>query len=427
LLDLFIGGRILPGQYPLSPRSALLVNRNGRFEDVTDQIAPALRSIGMVTSAVWTDVDGDGWADLLLTLDWGTVRYFHNERGAGFTDWSERAGFASAGTGWWRSIASADFNGDGRPDFVVGNVGLNTQYRADQEHPALLYYGDFKGDGSAQLIEGYYEGDRLYPWRSLRELAHAVPNLRRRYPTNNQFATATLPETLGPQKLAEADKVAVTELRSGVLMSQPDGKYQFVPLPRIAQISPIEGVVAGDFDGDGRSDIYAVQNSYSPPPAVGRFDGGLSQLLLGNGDGTFRAVDPQASGLVVTGDAKALVTFDLDDDGRPDFLVSRNDNTTLAFRNAAPSARHFLRVRLHGASGNEPAIGARVTVILDDGTRQTAEVHSASGYNSQSAPDLFFGAPSPKKFHHLIVRWPRGPQSEADIPVSQTKLDLNEP
>jgi hypothetical protein len=381
----------------------------------------------MVTSAIWCDIDGDGWSDLLLTLDWGTVRYFHNDHGTGFSDWSERAGFAKAGTGWWRSIASADFNDDGRPDFVVGNVGLNTQYRATPEHPAVLYYGDFKGDGSTQLIEGYYEGDRLYPWRSLRELAHAVPNLRRRFPTNNQFAKATIEDILGKQKFAEAEKVTATELRSGVFLSQADGTYQFVPLPRIAQISPTEGIVAGDFDGDGHADIYAVQNSYNAAPAVGRFDSGLSQLLLGNGDGTFRSMDPAASGLVVTGDAKALVTLDFDDDGRPDFLVSRNDNVTLAFRNSTSTNHHFLRVRLHGAAGNEQAIGAIVTVESADGSRQTAEVHSTSGYYSQSSPDLFFGATSSKKFRRITVQWPRGQHSETEVSADQTKVEIEEP
>ena len=191
-LDVFIGGRILPGQYPLAPQSALLANRGGKFEDVTDTLAPGLREVGMVTAALWSDVDGDGWPDLLLTLEWGDVKYFHNDQGKGFEDWTERAGFAAAGTGWWTSLATADFNGDGRPDYVVGNVGLNTQYHADAAHPALLFSGDFKGDGSSQLIEAYYEGDRLYPWRARRDLGAVFPSLLKRYPRNDIYARATL-------------------------------------------------------------------------------------------------------------------------------------------------------------------------------------------------------------------------------------------
>ena len=263
-LGLFIGGRVLPGQYPLPPQSALLANRGGKFEDVTDTLAPGLREVGMVTSALWSDVDGDGWPDLLLTLEWGNVKYFHNNQGKGFEDWTEKAGFAAAGTGWWTSLAAADFNGDGRPDYVVGNLGLNTQYHADPEHPALLFSGDFKGDGSAQLIEGYYEGDRLYPWRTRRDLGAAIPSILKRFPRNDFYARATLGEIFGEEKLAAAQRFAATELRSGVFLSQPDGTYRFEPLPRIAQIAPLQGMVAGDFDGDGHADIYAVQNSYAP-------------------------------------------------------------------------------------------------------------------------------------------------------------------
>ena len=201
---LFIGGRVLPGQYPLSPRSALWMNHGGRFEDVTDRLAPGLREVGMVTSAMWTDVDGDGWPDLMLTLEWGTVRYFHNNQGKGFEDFSAKAGFAAAGTGWWNSIAAADLNGDDRPDFIVGNVGLNTQYHATSTHPALLYYGDFKGDGGRQLIEAYYEGDRIFPWRARRDVGAVIPSVMKRFPRNDYYARATVGEIFGEDKLAAA-------------------------------------------------------------------------------------------------------------------------------------------------------------------------------------------------------------------------------
>jgi hypothetical protein len=230
-------------------------------------------------------------------------------------------------------MATADFNGDGRPDYVVGNVGLNTQYHADPEHPALLYYGEFKEGAGPLIVEAHYEGDKLYPWRCRKDLGAAIPAVLQRYPRNDFYARATLGEILGESKLAAAQRFAATELRSGVFLSQPDHRFRFEPLPNIIQIAPLQGIVAGDFDHDGKADIYAVQNSYAPTPVVGRFDGGLSQLLRGDGQGRFTPVTPAESGLVVSGDAKALVTLDLDKDGWPDFLVSRNNDTTLAFRN----------------------------------------------------------------------------------------------
>jgi len=426
-LGLFIGGRVVPGQYPLAPRSALWANRGGRFEDVTDVLAPGLREVGMVTSALWSDADGDGWPDLLVALEWGSVRYFHNDHGKGFEDWSEKAGFAAAGTGWWNSIASADFNGDGRPDYVVGNVGLNTPYRATALHPALLFYGDFKGDGGRQLIEAYYEGDRLYPWRARRDLASSIPSILKRYPRNDYYARATLGEIVGEARLAAAQRFAATQFLSGVFLSQADGTYRFEALPRIAQISPIQGLAAGDFDGDGRADIYAVQNSYSPIPSVGRFDGGLSQLLRGDGRGRFTPVPPAASGLAVPGDAKALAVIDLDQDGWPDFLVTRNNAPALAFRNGGAPGGNPIRVLLRGPAGNPSAVGARVTVELSDGSAQVAEVYSGSGYYSQSAPACFFGYPDSNPPLRARVRWPSGIETAHKFPGRSTSLVVSAP
>jgi len=420
-LGLFIGGRVLPGEYPLAPQSALLANRGGKFEDVTDTLAPGLRSIGMVTSALWTDVDGDGWPDLLLALEWGGVKYFHNEQGKGFEDWSDRAGFSAAGTGWWNSIAAADFNGDGRIDYVVGNLGLNTHYHATPTHPALLFSGDFRGNGSTQLIEGYYEGDTLYPWRTRRDLAQVLPAIMKRFPTYDSYARATLGQVVGDDRLAKATRFAATEFRSGVFLSQPDGTYRFEPLPRIAQISPLQGMVAGDFDGGGHACIYAVQNSFAPIVSVGHFDGGISQLLRSDGHGHFTPVPPAESGLIVNGDAKALAVLDLDQEGWPDFLVTRNDDTTLAFHNGGVAGHRPLRVILRGPAGNPTAVGAVITVELSDGSSEVSEVYAGSGYYSQSTPACFFGYPDanpPRKVH---VRWPSGTTSEqAYAPGSNT-------
>ncbi len=426
-LGVFVGGRVVPGQYPLAPRSALLSNRGGRFEDVTDRLAPGLRQVGMVTSAVWSDVDGDGWPDLLLTLEWGGVKYFHNHQGAQFEDWSERMGFAAAGTGLWSSVATADFNGDGRPDFVVGNLGLNTPYAASPERPALIFYGDFKGDGGRQLIEGYYEGDRLFPRRARREIGAAIPALLKRYPRNDYYARATLGEIVGEARLAAAARFAATELRSGVFLSQPDGTYRFEALPRIAQISPLQGIVAGDFDGDGRADIYAVQNSFAPIPSTGRFDGGLSQMLRGDGRGGFVPVPPLESGLVVPGDAKALAVIDLGRDGWPGFLVSRNNAGTLAFRNRGRPGRRSLRIALRGGRGNPTSIGARVTVEAADGSAQSSEVTCGSGHFSQSSAAQFFGYLESNPLVRARVRWPSGAETTHGLPRAPGAITLESP
>ncbi len=426
-LDVFIGARLLPGQYPLAPQSALLANRGGNFEDVTDTVAPGLREVGMVTAALWTDVDGDGWLDLLVTLEWGHVKYFHNQQGKKFEDWTERAGFAAAGTGWWTSLAAADFNGDGRPDYVAGNAGLNTQYRADPAHPALLFSGDFKGDGSSQLVEACYEGERVYPWRARRDLGAVLPSIMKRFPLNDNYAHATLGEIFGEDKLAKAQRFAATELRSGVFLSQGDGTYHFDPLPRMAQIAPLQGIVAGDFDGDGHADIYAVQNSFAPIAPIGRFDGGLSQLLRGDGRGRFTAAAVADSGLLVTGDAKALVVLDLDQDGWPDFVVSRNNDETRVFRNRGVAGRKSVRLELRGPAGNPTAVGAAITVELADGSTGSSEVYAGSGYYSQSTAAGFFGYPDANPPREIRVRWPSGVTTRHAFSAGSPALVLRAP
>jgi hypothetical protein len=212
-----------------------------------------------------------------------------------------------------------------------------------------------------------------------------------------------------------------------VFLSQPDGTYRFEALPRISQIAPLQGIVAADFSGDGHAGIYAVQNSYAPIPSVGRFDGGLSQLLRGDGKGHFEPVTPADSGLVVPGDAKALAVLDLDQDGWPDFFITRNNGTALAFRNGGVAGHKSLRISLRGAPGNPTAVGGRITVELADGSTQTSEVYAGSGYYSQSSPACFFGYPSTNPPKRIRVRWPSGVTSEHDFPAGSAMLTLSAP
>ena len=417
-LDVFLGGRVSPGEYPLPAKSALWANRGGRFEDVTEHVAPELREVGLVTAALWTDVDGDGWIDLLLALEWDTVRFFRNVSGRGFEDGTEGAGFAAAGRGWWSALAAADFNGDGRIDYVAGNVGLNTQYRASVERPALLFYGEFAEEGAPQIVEAGWEGDRLFPWRARKQLGAQIPSVLRKFPRSDVYARAPLQEIVGDEKLRAARRFAATELRSGVFLSQPDGTYRFSALPRIAQVAPLQGMVAGDFDGDGFADVYAVQNSFGPIPLVGRFDGGISQWLKGDGRGGFVAVPASESGLVVRGDAKALVATDIDDDGWPDFLVSRNNDTTLAFRNAGTAGARPLRVSVRGGG-----VGARVTAEMADGTRQMSEVYAGSGYYSQSSAEVFLGSRESNPVKRLRVRWADGSETVQEVDDGATRVE----
>jgi enediyne biosynthesis protein E4 len=417
-LALFIGGRLEPGRYPEPPRSALLAWRAGRYVDVTADTAPALARGGLVTAALWSDVDADGWADLIVAYDWGRLACYRNLGGQRLEEATARFGFDRAGTGWWRSLAAADFNGDGRLDYAAGNLGLNTRYHASPAEPALLYANVRIDNLGPKIIEAQSENGRWYPLRPRDTLVRAIPALARRFPTAESFARATLADVFSGPLLATATKLAATELRSGVFLSQPDGTFRFSPLPRRAQIAPVHGLVAGDFDGDGRADLLLVGNSFAPVPETGRFDGGLGWLLLGDGAGNFAPAAADHSGLVVPGDARALAALDLNQDGWPDAVATRSSSPALAFLNLKRPARGSFAVSLHGPAGNPTAVGARLTLRLADGTSQTAEVAAGSGHLTQSSASVFFGYPQSAPPTALQVHWPDG--RETDHPFTAT-------
>ena len=426
-LDLFLGGRVLPGFYPETPASALLLQRGGRLAEATRAFAPALGAVGHVTSALASDVDGDGWTDLVVALEWGGVRGFRNREGRGLADATAEWGFDTAGSGLWTALASADFNGDGRPDYAVGNLGLNTIFSATRAHPLRLFAGDFAGSGKPQLVLAHDEGGALRPVASRGELGAKIPVVLRRFASNNRYAAATLDEILGAEALAKAGVLEAGELRSGVLLSQPSGRHGFAPLPHLAQISPVQGLAAGDFDGDGHSDLLLVANDYSPIPAHGRFDSGLGWLLRGDGRGAFQPVPVAGSGWMVPGNAKALALADLDGDARPDAVVTRNNEPALAFRlNRDPGPTQAVALRLHGRGGNPDAIGARVTLESGGRTIRFAEVHAGGGYASQSAPTVFFSVPRETAGATLRIRWPSGVTTTAALPPAGGYLELRE-
>ena len=325
----FVGGRVVPGRYPETPRSFLDRNVGGKLVDVTDELAPGLRHIGMVTAAVWADVDHDGRPDLLLALEWGPIAYFHNT-GHGFENLTDKSGLG-AHTGWWSALAVADVNGDGRLDIVAGNVGLNTKYHATPAEPTVLYAGDLDGSGRDQLVEAQYENGRLYPVRGRSKLAYCFPWLPKKFPTYKAFAQATISDIFPPERLAAARCLKANELASGIFLQQADGTFKFQPLPRLAQIAPINSIVARDLDGDGLLDLFCVGNNFGPEPSTGRFDGGIGLFLKGDGHGGFTPLLPAQSGISVVGEARAAAAINLPGSRRPALIVSRTEGPLLLF------------------------------------------------------------------------------------------------
>ena len=353
-VDLFVGSRSLPRQYPLPPVSRLLINAGGRFEAKTPR---EIERAGMVTDAVWADVDGNGWPDLFVTTDWGPIRVFSNEDGK-LIEKTGESGLADR-LGWWLAIAPGDFDGDGDVDFVATNFGLNTRYKATPKQPVRLYYGDFDGTGESQLIEALYEGHAWYPRRDLDALRNAMPALMSKFKSFDVFGRATLADIFSQEQLDSAQVFKANTLESGVLINEGQFRFRFEPLPALAQVAPSFGVDVGDVNRDGCLDIVMAQNFYSSQLETGRMDGGVGLLLLGDGQGKFQTVWPDQSGIVVPADARHVRIVELNSDGRPDLVFAVHNGESRAFLHRASEPASASSLSLGGRAGKSDPRVAR--------------------------------------------------------------------
>lgn len=304
-VDLFVGSRSVPGRYGAIPRSHLLHNAGGgRFVDVTDAVAPALRSAGMVTDAAWLDHDRDGDLDLVVVGEWMPVRVFSREGGR-FVERTRERGLAES-EGWWNSVAAADLNGDGWPDLVLGNLGLNSWLRASAREPARLHLHDIGGDGVVDQILTTYRHGVSRPLVGRDELLKVVPQLRARFPTYRSFADVRVEDILTRDQIRSATVLTARTFASAVALNDGAGRFVLRPLPAEAQVAPIYGILARDFDGDGRVDVLLGGNLHEVPPARGRYDASYGTLLRGLGDGRLEPVDGERAGVLIDGQVRDL-------------------------------------------------------------------------------------------------------------------------
>ncbi|MGI8605034.1 MAG: FG-GAP-like repeat-containing protein [Verrucomicrobiales bacterium] len=402
-LDLFVGSRVIPGQYPVAPDSRLLRNDAGKFVEIS--AAAGLQKAGLVTGALWSDADGDGWVDLFVTLEWGPVKFFRNQ--SGHLEDQTAAARLDGLSGWWNSISGGDFDHDGDIDYVILNQGHNSKYHASAAHPVHIFYGDYFGQGEKQLVEAEFEKDTLFPVRGRSCSSRAMPALGEKFKSFRAFAAASVQEIYTPSALQKAEKWSATTLDSGVLINDGRATFSFRQLPQLAQISPGFGSGCADFDADGHVDIAIGQNFFGPQIETGNYDGGLGVLLRGRGDGTFDEVWPLESGLLLPGAVTAVCAADFDGDRRPDIIVAQNNGPVRGFLNQCRDG-NSVGVRLEGGKGNLAAVGSRVTVTSADGKLQTQEIYAGSGYLSQNPPMLFFGLGASPAVARIDVRWPDG-------------------
>ncbi len=424
-LDLVVGGRSLPGRFPQAASSRLYRNE-GRpgapaFADATREAAPMLEEAGLVTGALWSDADGDGWPDLLLSLEWGPVRLLLNRKGK--LEEATRASGLAARQGWWTGIQGGDLDRDGDIDYVATNFGLNTKYKASAEAPEVLYYGRFGGQQEPRIIEACLEDGKLFPHRGFSCSSSAIPSLGPRLGSYHRFALATLPELYSEERLARADRYSADTLESGVWINDGSARFRWSPLPRAAQTAPSFGSALVDADADGRLDLYLVQNFFGPQIETRPMDGGLSLLLEGDGTGRFDPVPARRSGLIAPGDSKSLVVLDANQDLRPDFLVGVNDAPLLLFERDGGQEGRWISVRLEGPPGNPTGVGARLALLTDP--PQIREIAAGGGYLSQSPAQAWFARPPDGT--SLEVRWPDGLVRIHPLPPGRDRIVLSRP
>ncbi len=304
-IDLFVGIRSIPFYYGLPANGYLLKNDGkGMFTDVSATMLPALKGMGMVTDALWVDIDKDGDLDLAVVGEWMPIKLFRNDK-TRFTDISEAAGLSKT-NGWWNVLEAADLNQDGYPEILAGNHGLNSRFRASSQKPVSLHINDYDQNGTIEQILNQYNGDKSYPMILRHDLVMQLPALKKKYLKYEAYKNQTMQDIFTPQELEKTMILEAYQLESVVLMNNRKGGFTKSTLPMQAQFSPIFAIAVQDFDQDGKQDVLLAGNQFSVKPEVGRYDANYGVLLKGDGKGGLTSVASNASGLFLSGQVREL-------------------------------------------------------------------------------------------------------------------------
>ncbi|WP_161888907.1 VCBS repeat-containing protein [Pontibacter russatus] len=373
-LDLFVGGRVVPQRYPLPASSYILQNNGGTFTDVTEKVCPALKQIGLVTSALWTDADQDGQIDLLLAGEWMPVTLLKNKSGK-FEDVTKNTGLQEA-VGWWNSLAAGDFDSDGDMDYIGGNFGLNSDYKASPEEPITITAKDFDSNGSIDPVLGRYLMGQNFPAHPRDAMTDQMVSMRRKFQTFEQYAGIGYNELFSEEDLADAVVAQSTHLQSSYIENLGNGKFKMTALPIQAQFAPVFGITVNDYNGDGNLDLLLAGNNYATEVQTGWYDASIGLYMQGNGKGGFAPVPVTESGFFVDTDAK----------GMAELALPEGKSLVLSASNQGPVKTYIYKQR-HSALPLRPS-DAWATVTLQDGRKMRQEFYYGSAYLSQSSRTL---------------------------------------
>ena len=380
-LDLFIGGRVLPGRYP-QPVSSFIYRNDSKpghlkFTDITNDVAPQLKNIGMVCDATWTDFDNDGWTDLILAGEWMPLRFFKNDHGK----LKEVTGETGIGdqSGWWNSIVAGDFDNDGDIDYVVGNLGENSFFKASKQFPVNMYAGDFDGNGTMDPIITVYLKDqdgnkKEYPASTRDDLIEQIPGVKKKFFTYKAFGAADIHDIIPDSSLKNALHLQANNFQTSYIENLGNGKFKMHALPALAQMAPIFGMIADDINNDGNLDLIMSGNDFGNEVANGRYDAMNGLVLLGDGKGNFIPQSLMQGGIYIPGNAKALVKLKGNNNH---YLVaaSQNKGPLQLFQNNE-SYKSFVQLKANDKT---------IFIHLKNGKTRKEEVYHGDSYLSQSA------------------------------------------
>lgn len=378
--DLFVSGRVEPWAYPKPVSSFILRNdsKDGKvkFTDVTAEVAPALKNIGLVCDALFSDYDNDGWPDLILAGEWMPVTILKNNSGR-FKNITAKTGLAQY-TGWWSSITAGDFRHTGRTDYIVGNIGRNSFFKASNQYPVCITAKDFAQTGSYNAFPSLFLPDqhgelKEFPAHGRDDILKEMISLKKKFTNYKSYATATMSEIFSEADMKGALKLKANQLQSCYLRNDGHGKFTLIPLPMEAQFSVVNGMVADDFDGDGNLDLAINGNDYGTDVFMGRYDAFNGLVLKGDDKGGFKPLSIMQSGLYLPGNGKALVKF-------------RDKNGGYCM--ASSEYKGPLKLFMLNAAGRDIDINADdayALITYRDGRKEKKEFYYGTSFLSQSA------------------------------------------
>ncbi|MBC7830179.1 MAG: VCBS repeat-containing protein [Chitinophagaceae bacterium] len=376
-LDLFVGGRINPNRYPEPVNSFIYRNdtKNGhpKFTDITNEVAPFFEEFGLVCDAIWSDFDNDGWIDLIIAAEWMPLRFLRNNRGK-FIDVTAATGIQNK-KGWWDSIAGGDFDNDGDMDYVVGNLGLNSFFKASENQPVSIYGGDFNKDGTYDAIPSLFLPDenglyKEFPAHVRDDMTKQIVGIRKKYNSYKDYGRATIHEIV--PNLQAGLVLKVNDFASIYIENKGGGIFRAQPLPAMAQFAPIYGIIADDINEDGQLDLLLSGNDHGNEIVNGHYDAMNGLILLGDGNNGFQPLNLMQSGLYIPGDGKGLIRLKAGD--RYAIAATQNKNVLKIF--ALTASQKTLRLN----NDDKKAI-----IYLKNGKKRAVEIYYGGSFLSQSS------------------------------------------